>query len=109
MNTTAEAVYTTSTGQPPRGSYTEDPRLGISILAPIDVDDPHCFVCRRHTDHAGEHSALVEAGLAYYTGDGSVHRSEKWDDEQARLVAEAEYREYRERLGLNADPGDEHL
>lgn len=36
-------------------------------------DDPHCFVCSRHTDHWGEHDDLVDAGLATYGPDGSVY------------------------------------
>lgn len=28
----------------------------------------YCFVCRRCTDHVGEHDDLVEAGLAEYPG-----------------------------------------
>ncbi|GAB2734568.1 hypothetical protein GCM10027273_11830 [Nocardioides pakistanensis] len=96
---TSDLVYSTSTGQSPRGALVEESPSEFDAF--VDVDpDPHCFVCRRHTDHFAEHDALVEAGLAQYTSDGSVHRTEKWDDDLARQVAEAEYREYAARLGL---------
>jgi hypothetical protein len=36
-------------------------------------DDPHCFVCGRHTDHFAEHDDLVEQGKARYGEDGSVY------------------------------------
>jgi hypothetical protein len=87
---TSAIVYSTSTGAAPSGALVEESPATFGV--PVDVDvDPHCFVCRRHTDHFGEHDALVEAGLAYYTGDGSVHRTDAWDADLARAIADAEY------------------
>jgi hypothetical protein len=46
-----------------------------------DVDDAHCFVCSRHTDHFAEHDDLVEQGFAQYEQDGSVTWTEKgWNE-----------------------------
>ena len=55
------------------------------------MDDAYCFVCGRVTDHFGEHEALVEAGLAVYRDNGSVVRTDTWDDELARQIQEREY------------------
>lgn len=73
-----------------------DHAANVRYPAPAPVaytveDDPHCFVCHRHTDHFAEHDGLVEAGLATYAEDGSVHRTEKWDDDLATQIFEAEY------------------
>jgi hypothetical protein len=85
-------VYTTATGQTPRGEYVEEnPFEFPSVGFDFDEYDPHCFVCGRHTDHFGEHEALVEAGLAYYTGDGSVHKTEKYDADLAAKIQNEEY------------------
>lgn len=91
----AEVVYTTATGQAPRGTYAEEaPQVRV-------VDSyygAYCFVCRRVTEHAGEHDALVEAGLASYDRDGSVLRTERWDADKAREIFEAEYAAYVARI-----------
>ena len=42
-----------------------------------DEDDPHCFICKRHTDHFAEHDDLVEKGYARYEEDGSVTWTEE--------------------------------
>lgn len=86
-------VYTTTTGQSPRGEYAEDAGLGSAAWDLADPE-PFCFVCGRCTDHVGEHEALVEAGLARYSGDGSVYKTEAWDAEVAAKVSEAEYQAY---------------
>lgn len=68
--------YTTRTGDQPRPTPIMVP--GISHPA-ADVDaDPHCFVCSRHTDHAGEHDDQVERGEAFYGRDGSVYTAAQW-------------------------------
>lgn len=64
---------------------------GHRFIAPVEVDDAHCFVCGKHTDHWGEHDELVEAGLATYGDDGSVRRTAAWDDDLAQQLFEAEY------------------
>ena len=47
-------------------------------------DDPHCFICSRHTDHFAEHDDMVEAGYAQYEDDGSVTWTEKgWNEYRA--------------------------
>lgn len=51
-------VYSTTTGDAPQ---FED-----------GLDEPHCFVCGRHTEHVAEHDDLVEAGQAVYADNGSV-------------------------------------
>lgn len=84
-------VYTTATGQTPRGEYAEERPFEFPTLVDFDEYDPHCFVCGRHTDHAGEHDALVDAGMAYYTGDNSVHKTAQYDEERAAQIVEAEY------------------
>lgn len=48
------------------------PREVVLTLAEME-EDPHCFVCGRHTDHWGEHDDMVEAGTARYEDDGSVY------------------------------------
>lgn len=62
--------------------------------------DTYCFVCNRPTDHFGEHNALVEEGLAEYRKDGSVVRTDAWDDTRAEAVAEAEYAALKAELGF---------
>lgn len=58
-------AYTSTTG--------DAPKAAPSIYAPLSVeDDPHCFVCGRHTGHFAEHDDLVDAGKARYTENGSV-------------------------------------
>ena len=59
MSNTATLVHTTTTGDAPADAGGWD-------------DEPHCFVCGRHTDHFAEHDDLVEQGLAEYRDDGSV-------------------------------------
>lgn len=63
-------VYRTVTGEMPT-----DLRTGQRIeRVPVVIeDDPHCFVCHRHTDHYAEHDDMVEAGTARYGEDGSVY------------------------------------
>lgn len=54
----------------------------VSMLG--DVDDAHCFVCGRHTDHFAEHDQMVEDGYARYEDDGSVTWTEKgWNEFRA--------------------------
>lgn len=68
---------------------------GHRFIAPsFDEDDPHCFVCHRHTDHGSEHDALVEAGLATVGRDGSVYRTDAYDEDLAREIFEADYARY---------------
>lgn len=62
--------------------------------------DEYCFVCNRVTDHWGEHDALVDAGLAQYSDDGTVYRTEKWDDALAKEITEAEWEAYKKEFGL---------
>ena len=77
----SSAGTVTSTGHRPVPSRTHD-----------DIPQPFCFVCSRCTDHYAEHDALVAAGLATYGHrNGSVYRTELWDDTVAAAVAEAEY------------------
>lgn len=58
------------------------------FFAPVDEPEQDwCGVCGRPTDHFAEHDGLVEAGLAEYRN-GSVQRTDKWDDALAREVAE---------------------
>lgn len=64
---------------------------GHRFIAPVEADDPHCFVCHRHTDHWGEHDEIVEAGLAAYAADGSVYRTDAYDEDLARAIFEAAY------------------
>lgn len=67
-------VFTSETGvvRP-----TRVPRPGHS---PVVENDPHCFVCGRHTDHWGEHDDMVSAGTARYENDGSVYPVPwRWD------------------------------
>jgi len=61
----------------------------------VPESDPHCFVCSRHTDHAGEHDALVAYGLAEYEADGSVVKTDLWDADLAHDVVGAEWEEYK--------------
>lgn len=103
-------VYSTTTGQAPRDLYVDNGIVEVSQpdLDDFDAYDPYCFVCHRCTDHVGEHEALVEAGLAAYDHDGCVRRTEKWDDALAKKIADAEYRDYCTRLGLD-DPLTEEI
>jgi hypothetical protein len=87
VEATSEVVYSTTTGQVRRPAHVE-PNDAF-----LDINEAHCFVCRRHTDHFGEHDGLVEAGLALYKG-GSVYRTDAWDDALVREVAQAEYAAY---------------
>src|SRR4051794_24723547 len=84
-------VYTTTTGQTPRGEYVEENPTAFGVTEDYDAYDPYCFVCSRCTDHFAEHDGLVEAGLAEYSADGSVRKTAQWDDAQAKVIAEAEY------------------
>lgn len=56
-------VYSTKSG---------DTSFVPTVQAPVDEHEPHCFVCKRHTDHYAEHDNLVEQGKAYYTPEGDV-------------------------------------
>lgn len=64
---------------------------GHRFIAPSVEDDPHCFVCGKHTGHFAEHDELVEAGLATYGNDGSVYRTATYDEDLAREIFEAAY------------------
>lgn len=57
--TRTRLAFTSETGvvRPQR----KDEHYGIVV-----EDDPHCFVCGRHTDHFAEHDDMVEAGTARY-------------------------------------------
>lgn len=93
-----EVVYTTRTGDQPRPVHAaRRPAPSAEPLA--DLHGAHCFVCHRHTDHAGEHDALVEAGMATYAADGSVYKTDAYDAEQAKVIAEAEYQRLYGHLG----------
>lgn len=70
------------------GGLFDGPRLESRAVA---LEDPHCFVCGRHTDHVGEHDGLVHAGLASYADDGNVLRTSNWDDATASEISEREY------------------
>jgi hypothetical protein len=63
-------AYSSNTGDAPRVFVPQPVSAATRI---IQNDDPHCFVCGRHTDHFGEHDDLVDAGKAVYYDDGSVH------------------------------------
>lgn len=71
-------VFTSETGvQRPSRS----PRPGVVAPVVVIEDDPHCFVCGRHTDHYAEHDDMVEKGTARYGEDGSVYPVPwHWDD-----------------------------
>lgn len=74
-------AFTSETGVV-RVTFTriENPRQAFAVME----DDPHCFVCGRHTDHFAEHDNLVEAGYAQYEDDGSVTWTEKgWNEYRA--------------------------
>lgn len=57
-------------------------------------DDPHCYVCGRHTDHFAEHDNLVEDGFATYGDDGSVYRTEAWDADAVTASNQAAWAVY---------------
>lgn len=86
---TARLVYSSMTGDAPAATFTEaDVEIGFY------VDDAHCFVCGRHTDHAGEHDDLVAAGMAAYEKDGTVVKTAAYDRDRARAIGEAGYVAY---------------
>ena len=65
----SSTVYTTATGEMPT-----DLRTGQALVefhAEVE-NDPHCFVCGRHTDHFAEHDDMVAAGTARYDEEGNV-------------------------------------
>lgn len=64
------------------------------------MGDEYCFVCNRVTDHWGEHDALVEVGLARYRDDGTVLRTDKWDDALAKVIVDAEWEATKKEFGL---------
>lgn len=65
---TSTLAFSTSTDGTTINNLQGDPEL-----FPVQIPDPHCFVCHRHTDHFGEHDSLVLIGLAAYDySDGSV-------------------------------------
>ena len=83
-------VYSTSSA----GTVTSTGFRPVEVVAPryVEEPEPHCFVCRRHTDHIAEHDALVEHGLAEYDYDRwVVRRTDLWDDARASAISEAEY------------------
>lgn len=57
-------AYTSTTGDAPKVEARWDDTF---------IDEAHCFVCGRHTDHWGEHDDLVEQGKARYEDNGSVY------------------------------------
>ena len=63
-------AYSSKTGDAPKVYFPQPVSEETRV---IHNDDPHCFVCGRHTDHFGEHDDLVESGEAVYYDDGSVH------------------------------------
>ena len=97
-----EVAYTTTTGDKPRPDRAHRAPAGRGGYPQdyLDSYDAHCFVCRRHTNHGGEHDDLVEAGLASYGPDGSVYRTEKWDADEAKRISDATYRTYMIEAGL---------
>lgn len=84
----AVTVYTTTTGD------ARSTRHATRPAPTFDAYEPYCFVCRRCTDHVGEHDALADAGLVEYSGGGVVSRTDKWDDDLASVIAAAEYEKY---------------
>lgn len=92
----AIVAYTTTTGDAPRDARA------TSNLPVYDDYTPYCFVCRRVTDHAGEHESLVEAGLAEYGDGGTVRRTAAWDDDKAAAISQAEYVAYCAAVGIDA-------
>lgn len=58
----SDTIYTTITGQEPIGTYGD-----------LFIEDSHCYVCSRHTDHFAEHDSLVTLGLAEYGPHGDVY------------------------------------
>lgn len=100
-------VYSTTTGL--------DPMVDVDATDDVDVaydfntiPEPHCFVCGRHTDHYGEHDALVAAGLAEYDlADGSVNRTAAWDDKLAAAISRAEYEALCADLDLDPYPTED--
>jgi hypothetical protein len=53
----------------------------VEVWDNVEEDDPHCFICSRHTDHFAEHDDMVEAGYAQYESDGTVTWTEKgWNE-----------------------------
>lgn len=72
-------VYRTATGEMPTDLRTGQRLVEVPVVSV--EDDPHCFVCHRHTDHFAEHDDMVEAGTARYGEDGSVYPVPwRWDD-----------------------------
>lgn len=82
LNMPKRRIDHAATVVPPARPETEE------YMLPEDPD-PHCFVCGRNTDHFAEHDDLVDAGLARYTGDGSVHRTDAWTDDTTAAVIKA--------------------
>lgn len=67
-------VYTSTTGDSDAeliASLRRAEALGlVEFITP--AHEPHCYVCRRHTDHFAEHDSLVGLGLAEYSDNGDV-------------------------------------
>lgn len=52
---------------------------------------PYCFVCKRPTDHIGEHEALVSAGMAEYDDEtGYVKRTKQYSEKEVERVHQRE-------------------
>lgn len=100
MTTThSTLVYTTTTAAEAEWGEIVA-RDELRDLMADEEADPHCFVCGRHTDHFAEHDDLVEAGLASYDlADGTVHRTEAWDDGHAAAIVEATWQATKLEMG----------
>jgi hypothetical protein len=77
MSNYSEIRYTSTTGV----GRPDWSRGGVLI----EESDPHCFACRRHTDHFGEHDDLVALGLVTYGEGLDVLVTDLW------YTAEGEY------------------
>lgn len=67
-------VYTSTTGDSDAeliASLRRAEALGLVEFI-TSAHEPHCYVCRRHTDHFAEHDSLVGLGLAEYSDNGDV-------------------------------------
>jgi hypothetical protein len=72
-------AYSTTTGVTSPAA-----QVPMEVWDNVEEDDPHCFVCGRHTDHFAEHDDLVEQGFARYESDGTVTWTQAgWEEYKA--------------------------